>query len=318
MKPLNCLDIVISIYNQENIIKKVLAGVYSCTTTPYNLILVFDGCTDKTVENSQQFIDNNTSKFLKNIIATSANNVFETKANNIGFRLAKADYLITIQDDVVVEEKGWEKRLTYPLRAFDDIFAVSARMSMNIQYFGEIQPQYLNISGREYWSLPRNKFSIRNYVNRGPIAFRTDILKKLDYLDEIFAPGQFDEADLVLRAQEQYQMKCGSFSIDYRSDVNWGKTRSAGNPITSNANTTKNATLLKERHPQLLSKDGKIIEDRIINDKDIDFLVRDQLIKRWFIHLKSSKRFFIMFINRKFNVLLANIKSFLKKIYKSI
>jgi len=318
LKPLSSIDIVISVHNQEKLIQRVLVGIFNSTTTPFNLILVFDGCTDKSLEVSHQFIKNNKSGFLKNVVITTTNNIYETKANNIGFRLSKEDYLITVQDDVVIEEKGWERRLTYPLRAFGDIFAVTSRVALNMKYSNiGTSTQYTDYAGREFWSLPRNTFAIRNALNRGPIAFRTDTLKQLGYLDEIFAPGQFDEADLVLRAQEKYQMKCGAFSIDYRSDLHWGKTRTGlPNVITSSANTIKNTKLLRERHPRISTDMGGILENRIINEKDIDYIVRDSFIKREFVHMRASKRFLFWYLSYKFRELAVRLKSKISKLAK--
>lgn len=317
LKPLRIIDIVISIFNQEQIISKVLFGIINSTTTPFNLILVFDGCTDKSQEISEQLLKKVSSEFIKKITITTANNVYETKANNVGFRLSHEEYLITAQDDVVVEEKGWERRLTYPLRAFNDVFAVTSRVALNMKFApGSILPRYTNCAGREFWTLPRNTFAIRNALNRGPIAFRTDILKKLDYLDEVFAPGQFDEADLVLRALEKYKMKCGAFSIDYRSDLNWGKTRTGSNIITSSTNTIKNAKLLKDRHPVLSTDKGNIVENRIIDDKNIDYVIRESFLKREFKHIRASKRFLTWYLSRKFNEAAIRIKSKLLSLLK--
>lgn len=310
MKSLSNIDIVISVYNQEKLIPRVLAGVISSTTTPFNLILVFDGCSDQSLSVSRTFIKENRTDLLRSLVILTADNVFETRANNIGFRAAKEDYVITVQDDVIIEEKGWERRLTYPLRAYDDVFAVTSRAALNMQYLaGDIVPRYVDCAGREFWSLPRNTFAIRNALNRGPIAFRADILKQLGYLDEVFAPGQFDEADLVLRAQEQHNMRCGVFSIDYRSDIDWGKTRTGGNIMTSGANTVKNATLLKERHPQLSTDTGNIVEDRIIHESDIDYIIRDSFLKRQCIHLRAARRFFGWYLSRRRRETLAFLRS---------
>lgn len=318
LKPLTSLDIVVSIYNQERLIPLVLAGILNNTTTPFNLILIFDGCTDQSQKNSEEFLRKNKAPLLKNLIITTAENVYETRANNIGFRIAQESYLITVQDDVVIEEKGWERRLTYPLRAFDDIFAVTGRAALTIQYpNGSFSPEYLNRAGREFLSLPRNTFAIRNIINRGPIAFRNDTLKKLGYLDELFAPGQFDEADLVLRAREQYGMKSGVFSIDYRSDLKWGKTRTVQNAITSPSNTQKNAQLLLSRHQYLSFPTAAISEERVIGDGDIDYTTRESLLKRNFIHARAAKRFFFWYLSQQLTKMVLRLKYTIRHLLKT-
>ena len=66
-----------------------------------------------------------------------ADNVFETKSNNIGLKEAIGKYVIIVQDDMIINEDGWNERLRKPFNAFDDVFAVTARTScyklLNIQ-----------------------------------------------------------------------------------------------------------------------------------------------------------------------------------------
>ena len=132
VKPLEKLDIVLTIFNQENLIERVLYGLFKNTTTPFDLIIVFDGCTDRTEKRARAYIKKHASRHLRELITTYAQNVYETRANNIGFKMVKADYMITLQDDMVITEYGWERRLTYPLRKFGDVVAVTARAAQDI------------------------------------------------------------------------------------------------------------------------------------------------------------------------------------------
>jgi glycosyltransferase involved in cell wall biosynthesis len=299
IKPLEIVDIVISIYNQEKIIEEVLRGVFKCTTTPFNLILVFDGCTDKTQDIAVRYIENHKSLFLRKLKITTAENVFETKANNIGFKLGTEDYLLTLQDDMVIKEKGWEKRITFPLRKYDDVFAVTGRAAMNICIKDTSDhPIYSDMAGREYFTLKRNTFSIRAGINRGPVAFRADVLRKLNFLDEQFAPAQFDEFDLVLRAFELYGFKSGVFAIDYRSDASWGKTRQSESSMNTSSTFKKNVVLLREKHNQLKEVNG-ITEDRLIFDSEVDYTEREMLLKRIVVRISTDFRHALVYFGRK-------------------
>ena len=71
----------------------------------------------------------------------------------------------------------------------------------------------------------RNIFSVRDVVNRGPLMIKLSMLKKLGYLDELFAPFTLDDHDLCLKAYKKYGWVCGSYVIDYLSDLKWGSTR---------------------------------------------------------------------------------------------
>ena len=302
LKSLESLDIVLSVYNQENLITKVLAGIDRNTTTLFNLIVVFDGCTDRTEQVVLEYIKAHRPSLMKDFRSTKAPNVYETKANNIGFRMGSEPYLITLQDDMIIEEKGWERRLTYPLRAFNDIFAVTARTALTTH----IDPnnyslQYTDKAAHESFTLRRNTFTIRNSINRGPIAFRTDILRKLNYLDEAFAPAWLDEADMVLRAYEQFDMKSGAFWIGYQSDISWGKTRSKESSMDVPNTLVNNAQLLLKKHPQLSKPDGRIIESRTISDRKIDYIVRDNLFTRLERNIIMNFYFIRQLTSRKIN-----------------
>lgn len=293
VKPLEKLDIVMSIFNQEKLIERVLGGIFKNTTTPFNLILVFDGCTDETQEIALAFIAKNKTPLLADLRTAIAPNVYETKANNIGFKMATEDYLITLQDDMEIEEKGWERRLTFPLRAYDDMFAVTSRTAHNILFPSptETIPTYPNKAAREYFNLKRNRLELRSTINRGPIAFDRYHLVKLNFLDEDFAPAQFDEMDLVLRAAEQYGLKSGAFWIQYRSDLAWGASRSKNSTMNLSASFKKNTALLLKKHPQLASPKSFILETRVIKDTAIDYRSRDPLLLRAWKRLKSEGRY---------------------------
>jgi glycosyltransferase involved in cell wall biosynthesis len=297
-------------YNQESLIEMILKGICNNTTTPFNIILVFDGCTDNTMNLALDYLKRHRPQNLREIRTATAPNVYETKANNIGFRLTTSPCMLTLQDDMVIREKGWERRLTFPLRCFDDIFAVTSRTAQNIFYNNSDPTAIFNdVAAREDFSLARNCFAIRNTVNRGPVAFRTDILKKLNFLDEAFAPADFDEADLVLRAFEQYGMKCGAFWIDYVSEMNWSRKRKGGSTMVTRNSFAKSAKLLMDKHPQLKSRSSAIIEQRIVKDSEIDYISRDSGVKRMALWIDSNWRFAKWRLGRKWNGLRVRLSS---------
>lgn len=269
--PLTEIDIVLSVYNQEQIIERILAGVLKNTVTPFTLILVFDGCTDASRERAEQFLKNAPESALRKTIITEASNVYETRANNIGFKLAQAEYLITLQDDMEIMEPGWDVRLTFPLRKFDSVLGVSARMALDIVDATRGRLAYTHIAGRERFSLPRNRFAVRDVINRGPIALRTAYLRQLDYLDESYAPSYHDDDDLCLRAWRDAKLVCGAFWIDYVSKPEWSKSKAADSTIESNACAERNAPKIAARHGDYLAAGVKHSENITIEESEIDY-----------------------------------------------
>jgi glycosyltransferase involved in cell wall biosynthesis len=273
IKPLTKLDIVLSVFNQENLIERVLYGIFKNTTTPFNLIMVFDGCTDRTESRARAYIQKHTPKHLREFIATHANNVFETRANNIGFKLAKEDYMITLQDDMVVNEYGWERRMTYPLRKFDDVLAVSSRAAQDIDdLVGEHDHNYTNRAARELGTLTRDTFAVRDIINRGPVAFNMAHFKKMNFLNDAYAPSDLDDADLSLRAWKQYKLRVGAYWIDYLSPLHWGKARAADSTMHITGTISRNAQRIMNDHSDYLSTKIKHDEDIKIPESEIDYV----------------------------------------------
>lgn len=285
---LNEIDMVLSIYNQENLIERILYGIFKNTTTSFTLILVFDGCTDRTEPRALKYIKRYKPSLLKNLIVEHAKNVFETRANNIGFKLAKHDYMITLQDDMVINEYGWERRLTFPLRRFDDVIAVSSRVAQDIGLMENLEQQkyFINQVGRELNNLPRNIFAVKDTINRGPVAFNMKHLRSMNYLNDKYAPSDLDDADLCLRAWEKNKLRCGAYWIDYISRREWGKARAKDSTMLANNTIGKNAIQLKRDHLDYINSRKKHDEEIIIKENEVDYIKNSspRTVKNMFIY----------------------------------
>ncbi len=67
----------------------------------------------------------------KKIDYVYTDNVFETKANNAGLKMVENDYVVLIQDDMVVREKDFDKRMLEPFVKYNDVFAVTSFVAHN-------------------------------------------------------------------------------------------------------------------------------------------------------------------------------------------
>ena len=61
------------------------------------IIIILDGCTDKT-ENKIKFFSSNKTLFDIETILTD--DIWETKANNVGLKKVKTEYATIVQDDM--------------------------------------------------------------------------------------------------------------------------------------------------------------------------------------------------------------------------
>ena len=266
-------SIILTAHNKEWLIGHVVNGILENTEGDYEVIFVIDGCTDNTESVIMQTIE---SKEL-NYKLIHAPDVFETKANNLGLKTAVGDKVIVVQDDMIIKEPGWNLRMQKPFDVFDDVFAVTSRTAHN--WIFNPNTQHLNMdedldncwcdvcihtdhANRE--NTPRDIFAVRSSVNRGPLMIDHEDLKKMNYLDEEFAPLDMDDHDLMYRMHKELGKVCGCYWIDYESRDEWGGTRVSGSPASwlFKANH-KNTKIFYNRHKDLIESKG-IIENRKI------------------------------------------------------
>lgn len=254
MKKLSC---VLTIHNKDFLIDKVLNSLIENLSENTNqIIIVFDGCTDKSEEIVMGLIKNNNQKKFDFVYT---DNVFETKANNAGLKKVDNDYVILIQDDMVINEKNFDLKMIKPFNSFDDVFAVTSFVAHN-NIYNEVTKQinYIDIASKE--NSDRNIFYAREYGNRGPLMYNYQDVVKLNFLDEYFCPQNYDDMDISMRAFKELGKVSGLYWIDYVSDPSWGTTRQK-NQNLHNELVYVNASKILEKHKDLLYG-NKFVENR--------------------------------------------------------
>lgn len=268
------ISINLTIHNKDFLLKEVLSGIKKNTVSNYELVLVLDGCSDMSEYIVDDFIINNPEIKVKKLYAP---NVFETKANNIAAKHSSGDYIIIVQDDMIIKENGWDARMLKPIKEFNDIFAITSRTAHNWMINKDSKDINSEFLEEQRWadmlihtdhadrnSIDRNTLAIRDSVNRGPLLLKHDVFKRLNYFDEIYSPLDMDEHDLCYRAKK-IGYKCGCYWIDYISDSSWGSTRENGRPkkflLDSNF---KNGKIFISRYRDMLESENKTIEHRRI------------------------------------------------------
>ena len=263
--------IILTVNNKENTIGKILQNI--CETlsniTP-NIIIILDGCTDNSKAVIEKTKDNYKKKFKIDVYHTK--DIWETKANNIGLKKADTDYVTIVQDDMLIMEKNWDKKLIQHLMNNDDIFSISGRTGLDL-YFKENFHIGKNFIGREY---PFGSNSIigkiiakiikffdlyhlinlkktpskRLIVNRGPWIIKKKDIENLNYLDEEYAPLDLDDADLCCRAFKKLSKKSLVLPIKFK-EVNGSKQTNPKSYQVFKKSFKKNSLILKKRHLDL-------------------------------------------------------------------
>ena len=259
------LSIIVTCHNKECLIDQVVRSILENTKSQFQLVMVFDGCTDGSEIKVEQVLGKNSSRNLADVRVFHTPDVFETKANNYGMKRADGDTLILVQDDMVICEKGWERRLTHPLATYPNVLSVSARGAHNVTLrrkpalFRYAELDCPDAATRER-GLSRDTFAIRDTANRGPLALDAEKVRVLRYLDERFAPYIWDEHDLNLRAYRDYRWIAGCYWIDCLSKPEWGTTRKKNQELFQRT-YRRNMNILYRRHRKLITGE-KHNEDR--------------------------------------------------------
>jgi len=251
------ISIVMPVHNQESIIDRILTGIYkNSSENVKELIIILDGCTDNTQSKTIQFLEENNKNNRFDVKVFVTPNIFEVKSCNIGFKQSVYPWIINIQDDIEIIEKDFDQRLMKPFLKMNNLLGVTGRDSANVYLNTKEEIEFGDLAGRDAkfpFLKERNKFYVRDIINRAPILFNHEKLKELNYLDEDFAPICQDDTDLFLRAYKEKGYLCGSYLIEYNSPLEWGGTRKSIE--VSNFvhwSEQKNMQLLKERHYDMI------------------------------------------------------------------
>ena len=265
--------IILTVHNKESsitkILKNLLRTISDCTV---RLIIILDGCTDQTNKKVIKLLRSNNIKPKVKIIYTD--DIWETKANNIGLREVNTQFATLVQDDMLIRQKNWDKKLLDNFKK-SKLFAVSGRAAHDF-YFHKKKLKIVNIFGREYPFTDQNIFGriiaklvrflklywLYNYldfyskrlvVNRGPLILDMIKAKELNFFDEKFAPFELDDFDLCCRAFKKFGLYSAANPIFYE-ELNGSKKTNFNSQIISKKSIFKNTQILFERHRDLSSR----------------------------------------------------------------
>jgi len=263
-------SINLTIHNKGFLLREILRRIRLYTSTPFEFVCVFDGCTDDSFSVAEQAC----REFHLHPKVIIADDVFETKANNFAARASTGDHIIIVQDDCLIDEPGWNERMLKPFERFSDVFAVTGCTAHNWM----VNPQSIDIDNDtihpDRWcdilqavdcatkdNTSRETFAVRDTVNRSPLAISHADFETMGYFDETFAPLECDDHDLMYRMHAALGMVCGMYPVRWLSKPEWGGTRATGKlqPWHMEAHH-KNVRLLYRWHREAMEK--RTVENR--------------------------------------------------------
>jgi glycosyltransferase involved in cell wall biosynthesis len=234
------ISIVTPVYNQEKIIVNNIKSVLEHTTEcKYEYIIIVDCCSDNTLENIKELfssLDTYPSNCVLVTVLKSDVPMFETSADNLGFYCSRGDYIIEIQADMKMTEKGYNEVLMIPFETknFDSskVIGVSGRCCHKFSgQNGVGKLGYYVEKTIEQLGIEKNVFYISETCNRGPLMLDRKKLVQLNYLDEKNFYLDNSDHDLFSRAYFYKKWICGYVPIDFSSPLQEGSTRKARDPI---------------------------------------------------------------------------------------
>jgi|GEM_PF-1301035 len=231
-------SIIILTFNQIEYTKRCLYSIEKYTSQRHKLILVDNGSTDGTVEFLKDF-----AKRHENVeLILNEENLGFAKGNNQGVEKAKGEYILLLNNDVVVTE-GWLGRMINYLESAHDIGMVGP-MSNNVSGPQKVDKVSYGTNMKEMHRFAR-RFAKNNagkidYILRLVgfcLLIKKEVIDLVGGLDEDYGTGNFEDDDLCLR----------SYIAGYRHimahDVfvhHFGSKTFEGNKIDYNSTLEKN------------------------------------------------------------------------------
>jgi hypothetical protein len=191
--------IVMPIHNSENHILAVLEALITCTSRPSILVIVFDACTDSSIEKVFGYFDSrekwiSDSSFLCVDFFVSKKDLYESRIDNFAlFSYPQTQYLISVQSDILIQEPGYDVLFVGALGSNSDLFMISGRGT------------HIFPNGRHLESI---KEIVRKFFNKVPESAKLEIEARLRLVDN---PERVLELSEDLFFAQDYFGRCGEF-----------------------------------------------------------------------------------------------------------
>lgn len=195
-------SIIIVCFNQLEYTKKCLQSIESYTTVPYELILVDNGSTDGTKE----FLEKYAKKHCECNVICNDDNLGFAGGNNRGISIAKGDYILLLNNDVVVTN-NWLPRLIEHIELDEGIGmvgpvsnAVSGPQQVANTSYGQ------NLAKMKKFAQNHRKYNASKTQDVLRLVgfcllIKRYVLDIIGTLDESYGNGNYEDDDLCLRSR---------------------------------------------------------------------------------------------------------------------
>ena len=243
------VSLIILVHNQIKFTKLCLESILANTSLPIEIIVVDNGSTDGTKKYLESASGLNKPNASLCIIQNAYNLGFAA-GNNRGIAVAQGDYIVLMNNDVVVTS-GWLERLIECVENHPKAGIIGPRSNYvsGPQLVREIGYNTVNLQGLETFA---KQFSKKNYRKSSRIIrvvgfcmlIKRQVIEKIGGLDRRYGLGNFEDDDFSLRAA------ISGFESWVAEDCfihHFGSRTFAGSNIDYEKSLEKNWELFKEK-----------------------------------------------------------------------
>jgi glycosyltransferase involved in cell wall biosynthesis len=233
---------IVTVHDKEALLRRVLDGVAASASRPARVIVVLDGCSDRSPAIAAEFRD--TSPLDVRLVSTP--DVHEILAINAAMEHIQPGYVVIVQDDVVLQEPELERRVVaLDERLEGKLGYLSFRMAADVRQtrlvsrvaaavrernprtLGGMLDQYNYIAHPgEVNDMPRAalyEFHPRMIGIKSPICLGPRLVATGAVLDSSLAPYCYDDAELSLRALSRGLVN-GVYPVPFTTRPEWSGT----------------------------------------------------------------------------------------------
>lgn len=257
---------IVPIFNKEDILPETLEGIEKCAGPKSRIVLVVDGCTDRSETIVDEFIKNSSHKTQKILMP----NVHMLLSVNAGLKTVKSGFSIIMQDDIILKDIETENQIIeLYMSKQGKLGVISFRYASNIgitSLFNRLKKKTFQgmIEEIEFIKGPDDyaDFPVGNYGNfyprmsaiNGPNCIPWELISKIGILDEKLAPYGYDDPEYCIRSLKEGFIN-GLFPIQYKSEIDWGGTRRSKSFYKQAAMIHKrNRIYIYKKHSNFLKK----------------------------------------------------------------
>ena len=256
------VSIIMLTWNALDYTRQCIDSIRVNTNHPHEIIFVDNASTDGTVDYLNKLVTENENY---NLIANPRNRGFAA-GNNQGMDVAQGDYLMLLNNDVLVPE-GWLERLVRCAEIDSSIGLVGPltnwisglQMIENITYS---DPADSFEYARRIAQAHQGKYTPRRRLAGFALLISRALYERIGGLDEHFGSGNYEDDDYCLQAT------AAEFKIMVAEDVfihHFGSVSFESNDVDYNQAMAKNRGLFRDKWPQidldwLMERDITLVE----------------------------------------------------------